>query len=659
MKLFLTIFLFFATLFAADINTTLLSETNATKIYESLMQNIEKSSSPEAKLQKTLVLKIKKIPYESLKIPDFSKLKIRNQNEFIENFYKLIEIRAKQKKLSNEIKNFKKEIENIKKEISSKDTNATDLLTLQLEYAYHYKKLQQIKKDIEYIDKNFYFWLEYILKKLENIKFDAKKAKSSISYYNKKISYIDKQLDKLEIEKQRWELLGNKTNLESTKKQIATYLKQKDIYLKRVIKKELILFFDALKKKDDPIFKYSADIELTAAKLSTLGKEMEEALAEGLNYAIKIYLGETQAYIHQTKELVKKFLQKNTLFDVPLYKFALALGTFLIFLVFRKIFTLVIIKSLKQIVAKTKTSIDDRMLAIVSEPLKFAFIIIGFYLAVKIMGIETEAVYKIVRTMVIFSIFWLFYDSVLVFDKAIYNFAKKFGRDLYREIGSFFVKTIKIFIVAVGLVAILQEWNINVSAFIASLGLGGLAFALAAKDTAANLFGGLTILADKSLKIDDWIKVGDVEGTVEDIGLRTTKVRTFEKSLVTVPNQIIANNPIENFSRRNIRRIKMRIGLTYDTSEKTMQNILKDIRNMLKSHPGIDKNATMLINFDRFEDSSLSIFIYTFTNTAVWAEYMNIREDVNLKIMKIVEDNGAEFAFPSQSIYVEKLPEEK
>ena len=249
---------------------------------------------------------------------------------------------------------------------------------------------------------------------------------------------------------------------------------------------------------------------------------------------------------------------------------------------------------------------------------------------------------------------------VIALEGPIYRFAKKFGKDMYREIGAFFVKTLKIFVFSVGLVAILQEWSINVSAFIASLGLGGLAFALAAKDTASNLFGGLTILADNALKIDDWIKVGSVEGTVEEIGLRTTKIRTFEKSLVTVPNQIIANNPIENFSRRGIRRIKMRVGLTYSTSRETMQKILNDIKSMLKSHPGIAQDATMLVNFDEMQDSSLSIFIYTFTNTAVWSEYMKIREDVNLKIMQIVEKyEDADFAFPSQSIYVEKIPDSK
>ena len=366
---------------------------------------------------------------------------------------------------------------------------------------------------------------------------------------------------------------------------------------------------------------------------------------------MSIFLDYTKIFI---KEQIFSFSQ-NRFLNIPLYKFAASFGIFLLFLFFKKLFTLIILKMLKNLTSKTKTTIDDNILAIVEKPLKFSFVILGFYLAVAGLDIESEIIDKFVRSMIILTLFWLFYDAIAVLEGTIYNFARKFGKELYREIGNFFIKTLKIFIFAVGFVAILQEWNINVSAFIASLGLGGLAFALAAKDTAANLFGGLTILADKSLKIDDWIKVAGVEGTVEDIGLRTIKVRTFEKSLVTVPNQIVANNPIENFSRRNIRRIKMRIGLTYSTSKEQMQTILFNIRNMLKSHPQIDINSTLLVNFDEFQDSSLSIFVYCFTNTANWQKYLEIKEDVNLKIMDIVEKAGAEFAFPSQSIYVEKI----
>ena len=349
-------------------------------------------------------------------------------------------------------------------------------------------------------------------------------------------------------------------------------------------------------------------------------------------------------------------LLNQIIFGVPLYRLALALLTFFGFLLLRKVFVLIVLGAAHRFTRRTATEIDDVVLRIVSRPLSFLFIALGIFLALKIVGLENEVVVKVFKTFFIFVIAWTAYNLVVALEDQFYRFAEKFGREFAKEIGGFFVKVSKAFVLVVGGVAVLQEWGINVSALIASLGLGGLAFALAAKDTAANLFGGLTVLADKSMRVGDWIKIGDVEGIVEDIGLRTTKIRSFEKSLIVVPNQFLANQSLENFSRRNVRRIKMTIGLTYSTTRDQMVKILKEIREMLRNHPGIAKDQLLMVYFTDFGDSSLDIFVYCFTNTADWAKYLEIREDVNLKIMEIVERNGASFAFPSRSIYVEKLP---
>jgi len=344
------------------------------------------------------------------------------------------------------------------------------------------------------------------------------------------------------------------------------------------------------------------------------------------------------------------------IFGVPLYRLALALLVFFLFLFLRKIFILIVLGAVHRFTKRTRTEIDDIVLRVVSRPASFLIVAFGVFLALKILGLENQAVYKVFKTFFIFVIAWTAYNLVVALEEQFYKFAEKFGKEFAKEIGGFFVKVSKAFVIVVGGVAILQEWGINVSALIASLGLGGLAFALAAKDTAANLFGGLTVLADKSMKVGDWIKIGDVEGIVEDIGLRTTKIRSFEKSLIIVPNQFLANQSLENFSRRNVRRIKMTIGLTYSTTREQMVKILKEIREMLKNHPGIAKDQLLMVYFTDFGESSLDIFIYCFTNTADWSKYLEIREDVNLKIMEIVERNGASFAFPSRSIYVEKFP---
>jgi len=340
--------------------------------------------------------------------------------------------------------------------------------------------------------------------------------------------------------------------------------------------------------------------------------------------------------------------------DKSLEEISIAIGIFLIFLILRKLFTTIILKSAQVFVKKSKTQVDDKILEVLSEPIKFSFIIIGIYLSLSFLNYGSLFIDKGFKSLIIFVIFWVLYDLVIVFNYAVSNFTKKFGSELHKEIASFLVKTIKIFIALVGSVAILQVWDINVSAFIASLGLGGLAFALAAKDAASNLFGSFALLADRSIRIGEWIKVNNVEGTVEAIGMRTTKIRSFNMSLITVPNQIVANNPIENFSRRGIRRIKMRIGLTYNTNEKQITKIVEEIKYMLHTHEGITQKETLIVNFESFGDSALNIFIYTFTSTSNWLKYLDIREDVHLRIMKIVETNASSFTFPSQSIYIEK-----
>jgi len=334
--------------------------------------------------------------------------------------------------------------------------------------------------------------------------------------------------------------------------------------------------------------------------------------------------------------------------------FAIAIVIFILFLILRKVFTKYIVKFLSLFAKKSKTNIDDKFLKIIIEPIRFLFIIIGFQISLQYAKYSSDFIDLVIKSFLIFVIFWIMYGAINIFRTSIEKFALNFGNELHKELSLFIIKAIKIFVVVSAFVMILQVWDINVSAFIASLGLGGLAFALAAKDTAANLFGGLTLLADKSLKLNDWIKVNSTEGIVEDIGLRTTKIRTFEKSIITVPNQILANSPVENFSRRGIRRIKFRIGLTYETNSSTILNIKNEILSMLKSHTDIAQDSTMLVKFDKFEDSNLSIFIYTFTSTSNWSRYLDIKEDINIKIMKIVEDNKSDFAFNSQTIYLKK-----
>ena len=344
-----------------------------------------------------------------------------------------------------------------------------------------------------------------------------------------------------------------------------------------------------------------------------------------------------------------------TIFGIPLANFIAAILAFLFFLLLRKLFTSLIVSTLLRITSKTKTDLDDIVVRELRNPLRFFFIVIGLRVFFQLIFSETHLIKMILNAMTIYTVFWALYAITPAIKATLYRYSHT-NDHLSYELSNFLIRIIRIFIVLLGLMAILYNFGINVTAFFASLGIGGLALALAAKDTAANLFGSIALLVDRSVKVGEWIKVADYEGIVEDIGMRTTKIRTFEKSIIAIPNAMVASTPIENYSRRGIRRIKMFIGLTYGTSRETMEAIVADLRTMLDHHPNIAQDQIKMVNFRDFNASDLGIMIYTFAASADWQTYLNIREDVNLKIMEIVERHGADFAFPSQSLYVESLP---
>ena len=344
----------------------------------------------------------------------------------------------------------------------------------------------------------------------------------------------------------------------------------------------------------------------------------------------------------------------DSILSLPLMKISFAVGLFLFFLFLRRIFGLIVIKFLKKIFIKSKNEIDDKSIKILLGPVSFIFIIIGFNAFLYMLDAKTPFTSKVSNSLIVFDLFWLFY-LLVDFSRSIFEMlTKRYSISLSKEIIKLLERFFKFVVISIGIMSLLQVWGINISAFVASLGLGGLAFALAAKDNAANIFGSIAILADKAILVGEWIEVDGIEGVVMDIGMRTTKIKTFENSIVTIPNQIIANTKIINHSRRDERRIKFRVGLTYDTTSSQIQKIVNELKEMIASHPDISKRSLQIVNFERFSDSSLDIFIYIFANSSDWKKYLSIKEDINLKVIKIVEDNGAKFAFPSRSIYIEK-----
>jgi MscS family membrane protein len=338
-------------------------------------------------------------------------------------------------------------------------------------------------------------------------------------------------------------------------------------------------------------------------------------------------------------------------------KLLLATSIFIFALLLRKLFARVVLKQLKKFAATTESALDNNIIAALESPFKFLFIVVGFYLATLVLPADIdETLTPLIRSLIAFTIFWAFFSCVEPLSVFIDKLALKFGTELTLALKNFFVKGLKIFIALIGLTAILNEWGINVIGLIASLSLVGAAVALAAKETLANIFSVLTIIFDKMFKQGDWIMTPDVEGVVEEIGTRATKIRTFSKAIVTVPNATLVNSAVTNWSKMTNRRIKMRLGLEYRTRRDQVTRIMQRIKDYLQNHPDIETKVVTFVYLDEFNESSIDILLYYFTKTTNWEEWLRIREENMLEFMKIIEDEGAAFAFPSQQLYVEKLP---
>lgn len=356
-------------------------------------------------------------------------------------------------------------------------------------------------------------------------------------------------------------------------------------------------------------------------------------------------------------ETLKEAIEKiSEYLRFPVWKIGAFIGILFLSFLLRKIFALSVVKTITLIARRTETKIDDILVKALSGPASSVFILIGIWLGIKVLGIDGDFLKKILWTFGLFFLGWALYNIVKEFEPYVKDFSKRFGEEFAHEIGNFIVKFLRIFIVIVILLSILERWGINVSAIIASLGIGGLAVALAAKDTFSNMISGLIILLDKPFRVGETIKVGNIIGTVEEIGLRATRIRTFDKSLVTIPNQNLTNSDIENWTRRELRRVRTYIGVVYSTKRDQMEKILQDIRKMLEEHPMVSKDEKIIVNFEEFGESSLQILIQFYINTNEYDKYLSVREEINLKIMEIVEKNGSSFAFPSRSIYLENLP---
>ncbi len=349
----------------------------------------------------------------------------------------------------------------------------------------------------------------------------------------------------------------------------------------------------------------------------------------------------------------------QTFLDIEIWRIIVAGFIMIVTLAVRKVLLKVLLSVLKKLTSKTKTTIDDQLVEAVNPPGKLLFVVLGLFFVFHVLQIQvTEDNFggHIIRTILAFAVFWMIFRAAGIITYLFEGAIKKTNTELDDMLVPFVNKGIKTIVVIVGVSVIAEEWRYDLGALLAGLGLGGLAFALAAQETLSNLFGGLTIMIDKPFAVGDWIHAPDIEGTVEDIGFRSTKVRTFAQALVTVPNSTLAKEPITNWSRMGKRRISFQLGVRYETTKKQMENLLQRLRKMLAEHPDVHPQ-TVFVYFDQYGPSSYDIFFYFFTKTTNWQMFLETKEDINLKIMEILEQLGVEVAFPSTSVYLENEKE--
>ena len=351
----------------------------------------------------------------------------------------------------------------------------------------------------------------------------------------------------------------------------------------------------------------------------------------------------------------------NGVFGINATDIIVSLLIFLLFYLLRRLIARFILNRLSRIVSKTSNQIDDAVIEVLDGPLKFLPVVLGFFIASSYLDVSDnnqDFLDLLNRSLITIFIFWLLHQLIIPFSFVIKNFESKISKPLV----DWTLKGLKILVIVLGAVAILELWGIRVGPVIAGLGLFGVAVALGAQDLFKNLISGIMILMEKRFTVGDVILVsGEVEGVVEQIGFRSTLVRRFDSTPVMVPNYKFAEQSVTNYTRRHHRRIRWLIGLEYRTSIDQLKNIRDEINNLIEKDDNFAKNqnASFYVRIDSFSDSSIDMLVQTFTVTNDWAEFLKIKENLAVKIIEIVENNEAGFAFPSQSLYVEKLSDEK
>ena len=360
---------------------------------------------------------------------------------------------------------------------------------------------------------------------------------------------------------------------------------------------------------------------------------------------------------HEWVQTLEENLGQKVL-GVSAWQYVAAFLALLIGLILKRIILNYIQKKITAYVEQTKAEWDDQLFEAIIKPVN-AFVMVGavhvasFLLVFNLENFPTELIGKSYSVFLGLSIIWLVYRLVDVAAHYIDELVAKADEGLRGQFTPLIRRALRILVVIVGSLTILATIGINITGLFACMGIVGLAISMGSQDSVANFVGTVNILIDRPYKVGDWITVGStIDGDVEEIGFRSTKIRMFDKTLMSVPNGKLAGETIKNWSRMPKRRIKMTLGLTYDTTPAQMKTALKEIENILEEDEGVDQDYK-LVQFTDFGPSSLDVFLYYFSTSTVWKEYLDTRQRVNLKIMSKIEELGLGFAFPTQTVHLE------
>ena len=333
-----------------------------------------------------------------------------------------------------------------------------------------------------------------------------------------------------------------------------------------------------------------------------------------------------------------------------------SIGAFCFFTVLRYLHKNVLLNLVRRINNIISFKHGEDLLDAFESPINAMLYVLAIYSAFNLAPTEFVRLLpildKVLRSSIVLCFFWGLYNVSDTTHGIMLDTLEKIGIRSEQALSNVCSTILRLLVVVLCFVTIAKEWNYDITGFIASLSIGSVAVAFAAKDALANVFGSLVIILDKPFKIGDWVMANNVEGIVEKVSFRSTCIRTFPQELVYIPNSLLSNTPIINYTLREKRRITFTLGLTYSTTAEHLEHFIAMLKSYLEHNPKI-YDDDVRVHFTTYNGSSLDVAVACYARTGSQVEYLNILQEINLKVMTLMKEEGVSCAFPSQSIYFE------